>query len=175
MKTLSSEILHKNPWWEYKHDTYELPGGDVGNYYYAETRGVSMVIPRLADGRFFLVKQFRYLTQRESWEFPGGGLKFGQTPEGAARAELQEEAGLEAKSIVLLGEIEPSNGFIKDQTYLWLAEVEYVVARKPDESEFFSEFKAVTALELDRMVAVGEIWDGQSLSAWCLAKAKGLV
>lgn len=175
MKRLSSEIVHKNPWWEYKHDTYELPTGAIGNYYYAETRGVSIVIPRLADGTFLLVKQFRYLAQRESWEFPGGGLKSGQTPAEAARAELQEEAGREAVTLVPLGEIEPANGFIKDRTYLWLADVGIGIAPKPDESEVFSDFKVVTASQLEDMIAAGDIWDGQSLAAWCLAKAKRLV
>lgn len=176
MKTISSKILHKNPWWEYKHDEYELPSGQVGNYYYAETPGVSIVIPRLANGLFGLVKQFRYLAQRESWEFPGGGIKSGQTPEVAARAELQEEAGLAVKSMQLLGEVEPANGFIKDHTYLWLAEVETAAeGQKPDESEAFSDFKVVTAKQFEGLIAAGEIWDGQTLAAWCLAKAKGLV
>lgn len=176
MKTLSSKVLDKNPWWEYKHDEYELPGGKVGNYYYAETRGVSMVVPRLPDGRYFLVQQFRYLTQRLSWEFPGGGLKDGQTPEAAARAELLEEAGLEPRTLVFLGQGEPSNGFIKDQTHFWLAEVSGLQAKnQPDTTEIFTATKTVTAAEFEAMVVAGEIWCGQTLTAWCLAKVRGLV
>lgn len=175
MKTLSSEVIHKNPWWNYKHDEYELPGNKIGNYYYAETRGVSMVIPRLANGRYFLVRQFRYLAQRDSWEFPGGGLKEGQTPEAAARAELFEEAGLEATLLTLLGETEPSNGFIKDRTYSWLAEVTPMAINQPDMTEVFTATKAVTAVEFDQMLLEGEIWCGQTITAWYLAKAKGLV
>lgn len=175
MKTVSSEILHKNPWWEYKHDEYELPGGQIGNYYYAETRGASMVIPRLPDGRYFLVKQFRYLAQRDSWEFPGGGLKAGQTPEDVAIAELSEEAGLGSQSLVFLGQGEPSNGFIKDKTHFWLAETALLGSNNPDMTEVFTETKAVTAAELEAMVLTGEIWCGQTITAWCLAKLRGLV
>lgn len=175
MKTLSSEILHKNPWWEYKHDEYELPGGKIGNYYYAETRGVSMVIPRLPDGRYFLVRQFRYLTQRNSWEFPGGGLKEGQSAEDAAKAELSEEAGLAPQSLIFLGQGEPSNGFIKDQTHFWLADVVSLAHNQPDSTEVFTQTKAVTAAEFEAMALAGEIWCGQTLTAWCLAKLRGLV
>ncbi len=175
MKTLSSEVLHANPWWEYKHDEYELPDNKIGNYYYGATRGVSMIIPRLPDGRYFLVRQFRYLTQRDSWEFPGGGLKEGQTPEAAARAELLEEAGLEATSLILLGETEPSNGFIKDRTYSWLAEVTPAAANQPDITEVFTATKIVTAAEFEQMLVSGEVWCGQTITAWCLAKVKGMV
>lgn len=58
------------------------------------------VLVRSRDGRYLI-------TQRTSdkawaagwWEFPGGGVQAGESPEEAARRELAEETGLDAKSI----------------------------------------------------------------------------
>lgn len=37
------------------------------------------------------------------WEFPGGGIEFGESPEKAAEREANEETGLTVKSAGLLG------------------------------------------------------------------------
>ena len=71
---ISSKTLIKNPYWDYKFDEYVLPSGNTGNYYYVETPGAVMVIPRSNDGKLVLVKQFRYLNSKVSIEFPGGGI-----------------------------------------------------------------------------------------------------
>lgn len=45
------------------------------------------------------------------WEFPGGGIKFGESPEKAAEREANEETGLEVQStgLVLIGSNVASN------------------------------------------------------------------
>jgi 8-oxo-dGTP pyrophosphatase MutT (NUDIX family) len=43
---------------------------------------------------------------RSAWTFPGGGIRHGETPEGAARRELAEEIGLVANvPLHLVGEV----------------------------------------------------------------------
>ena len=88
-KTVSTKELSKNPWWDYKLDEYILPNGKIGKYYYVETKGSTFIIPLFSNDKFILTKQFRYLNNRESIEFPGGGIKSGITQIENALAELE--------------------------------------------------------------------------------------
>ncbi|MBK9249900.1 MAG: NUDIX hydrolase [Ignavibacteria bacterium] len=68
--------------------------GTVGEYHYVHSRGATLIIPQLPDGTFILVRQFRYLLQRESLEFPCGGInpQWAEPLENAHK-ELLEETG----------------------------------------------------------------------------------
>jgi len=43
-KTVSSEVLNKNPWTEFRHDRFEMPNGYQGDYFYLQTPGGSVTI-----------------------------------------------------------------------------------------------------------------------------------
>ena len=63
-----------------------------------ETEGrvdVALAVP-LRDGKVFVARRGKGLHLAGSWEFPGGKIDAGETPEQAARRELQEETGLVA-------------------------------------------------------------------------------
>lgn len=90
-KPISKSVRFNNPWWRYCLDQVELPSGKTGEYHYVVTNGSSMVIPVADDGTLLLVRQYRYTGNRDSIEFPCGGLKDGAGFEETARAELAEE------------------------------------------------------------------------------------
>ena len=99
LKQLSSELVTENGYWQYRKDRYTYPNADEGEYHYVHTPGSVMVIPVTPEGKLVLVRQFRYLNQREGLEFVGGGVKQGLAPEAAAASELKEEAGLVATTL----------------------------------------------------------------------------
>jgi 8-oxo-dGTP diphosphatase len=43
--------------------------------------------------------------EHDKWEFPGGTIDFGETPEEALRREVKEEAGVEIKIVRLLPKV----------------------------------------------------------------------
>jgi ADP-ribose pyrophosphatase len=166
---LSSQILHQNPWWTYRLDTFAIPGGVCGEYHYIERRGSAMVVPVLDDGRLILVNQYRYLFDRESLEFPSGGGEPGQSQADTARAELQEEAGFLAAELQEAGEFAPYNGLADEICKVFIARgLEKTSAQADDTEEF--ELVICSPQELDQLIAERTIWDGMTMAAWLLAR-----
>ncbi|MBI2436238.1 MAG: NUDIX hydrolase [Candidatus Magasanikbacteria bacterium] len=167
LKKISEEILHENPWWKYKHDIYERPNGSEGDYFYAETPGVVMIVPVLPDGRIVLTLQHRYLVDKQSIEFPGGGIPEGMAPSEAAVQELLEETGCTAKEMVKIGEFEPDAGFVRDRCHVFLAHIISQSKQQLDETE---EIELLYRLpeEVDDMIRKNEIWDGETMATWSL-------
>ena len=100
LKKVSEEIVHENPWWNYIHDVFEFADGKQGHYYYGRTNGMSIVVPILPDGRLVLVRQYRYLIDKYSIEFPGGGIQKFEAPSLVAARELREETGYIAEEMI---------------------------------------------------------------------------
>ena len=58
-KTLDSKVVCENPWWVYRLDEFEIPGGVRGQYHCVTTGGSSMVVPVAEDGRIVMVSEGR--------------------------------------------------------------------------------------------------------------------
>ena len=168
-KTLDSRILHKNPFWTYKMDRFEIPGKMRGEYYFVTTNGSSMVIPVTEDGKVGLVKQYRYLCDRDCIEFPCGSVKPNSDHLETAHAELAEEAGVQAGNMQLIGEYNPYNGVTTEMCNVYLATKLIQTESRPDATEEFERLWLLPA-ELDALIRAGEIWDGMTLAAWALAQ-----
>jgi ADP-ribose pyrophosphatase len=170
-KKISEAILQKNPWWIYKKDETILPNGRRGEYHYVHTNGASMIVPVLNDGRVVLVNQYRYLNDRESLEFPCGGVKDGQSYEETAIHELEEEAGFVAHDILAAGEFNPYNGVTDELCRVFIAKNLAAVPSKPDETEEFEKV-TLTMDEVDAQIASGALWDGMTLAAWMIVRKR---
>ena len=100
-KKITSEVKFKNPWWTYIVDKYLIDEAREGEYHYCHTEGSAFVIPVMDDGRILMVNQYRYLNDMESLEFPGGGVKPGET----ARATFTLRSSAPIETNVLVGDI----------------------------------------------------------------------
>jgi 8-oxo-dGTP pyrophosphatase MutT (NUDIX family) len=167
---LNEYEVHRNPWWIYMRDHVRHPGGTEGEYHYVRTPGSVMIIPQHDDARFVLVRQYRYLNDRESVEFPAGGMKHGQSPATAAAAELAEEAALAAAHWEQIGVFNPFNGVTEELCHCFLASDLHHRTAVPDDTEEF-EIITCTTREIDEMIRDGRLWDGMSLAAWSLYRA----
>ena len=172
-KKLSEDILFKNPWWTYKRDAFELASGERGEYHYVFTGGASLVLPFGDDGRLVMVRQYRYLCDRESLEFPCGGVKSGSSYEQTAAHELAEETGLAAERLESIGEFNPYNGVTNEICRVFLARGLRQVPQHPDATEEFEQL-LLTPTELEEHIRSGSVWDGMTLAAWSLARSRFL-
>jgi ADP-ribose pyrophosphatase len=170
-KKLSESVVHKNPWWVYKRDTYALPSGKTGEYNYVHTNGSSMVIPITREGKVLLVKQYRYLNNKESIEFPCGSVKDGSSHDETAWHELTEETGYSSNRFFLAGEFNPYNGVTDELCHVYIARDLNFIGGQPDETEEF-ELVPLTADEVEEYIRSGVIWDGMTIAAWHLVRSK---
>ena len=167
-KQISRSTLFQNPWWKYCLDHVELPSGKTGEFHYVLTNGSSMVIPVDETGSLLLVRQYRYTGNRDSIEFPCGGLKEGATHEEAARGELIEETGFVPEQIEPVGAFNPCNGLLDEICKVFIARNLRYVGARPDETESF-ELLRLTIDQVDAYIRDGTIWDGMTMAAWAIA------
>ena len=79
-----------------KRDTVRLPDGAEATREFIVHPGAVMIIPRLADGKLLLERQFRYPLDRVFIEFPAGKIDAGEDRLATAMRELLEETGYTA-------------------------------------------------------------------------------
>ncbi|MEI8135534.1 MAG: NUDIX hydrolase [bacterium] len=168
---LRTELLHQNPWWEYRRDAYSLPDESEGEYFYIHTHGSAMIIPITDEGKIVIIRQFRYLAQRVSTEFIGGGVKPGKSYEESAYEELSEEAGLIAGEMTHIGGFNPMNGATDEICNIYVARSLKRTTMRPERSEEF-EVIELDYTTLCHSIADGTIWDGMTLAAFALFRER---
>ncbi|MFH1679183.1 MAG: NUDIX hydrolase [Candidatus Eisenbacteria bacterium] len=168
-KRLSNRVLFRSPYVSFEHDRYRLPDGGEGDYYYVRSAGAVMVVPADDEGGVYLVRQYRYLLDEDSLEFPAGGIKEGVEPFEQARAELREEAGFEASDWVPLGRFASWNGASNEICHVFLARDLAETPAEPDRTEEFERVR-VSWNELLLMAETNEVFDGMTLASIALAR-----
>ena len=131
-----------------------------------------IIIPRTADGRFVMVKQYRAATDQVTLEFPGGAIHNGEDIELSALRELQEETGLDTPSLTFLGEIAPNPAILSNKCYAYLAE-DCTFTAETDFDEFEDiEIVTLPQDELEEMVTKGQINHSIVLAAYGMYNIK---
>lgn len=171
-KKLSTQVMFENPWWRYRKDRFEIEPGKAGEYHYASTHGSAMVIPITAHGELVLVEQYRYLLDKVSLEFPGGGVAEHEAPLSAAQRELAEESGYTA-ALEPLGTFNPWNGVTDETCHVYIADPVRADTSdaRPDATESFLVHH-FSRHDFERHIASGRIWDGMTLAAYALYRAR---
>ncbi|QFQ02265.1 ADP-ribose pyrophosphatase [Corynebacterium urogenitale] len=82
----------------------------------------SVAIAAIQDNKVLMVRQYRHGVGRYLWELPAGLLDMvDEQPLAAAQRELAEEAGLQAKTWHLLGDVVTSPGFAEEMCRMYKA------------------------------------------------------
>jgi ADP-ribose pyrophosphatase len=109
------------------------------------------------DNELILVRQYRHGRDEISLEIPGGAVDNDETPQAAARRELEEETGYRATSVELLGVVDANPAFLSNRCWTFLAlECTPDGALAPDSGEEL-EVIVTHPAELGRMIDRGVI------------------
>lgn len=150
-------------------ETVTLPNRQTLELEVVRHPGGAAVVAIDASRRVCLLRQFRHAGGGWLWELPAGKIDPPEEPAQTARRELQEEAGLVARSWRQLGSFLSTPGFCDERIYLYLAsELETVAAtHHPHEVIEVHWIDIRQALE---WLGNGEIVDGKTMIGLCLAR-----
>lgn len=162
-KTLTSKEVYRNPWMRVREDKVIRPDGKEGIYGVVETRVATGVCALTDKGEVVLVGQYRYATERYSWEIVEGGADLGEPPLEAIQRELQEEAGLKAEHWTPLShELQLTNCISSEMGYIFMAEGLSEVEPDPEETEVL-QIRFEPLEKCLEMIEEGEITDAISI------------
>lgn len=135
-EVVDSEILVESPILALRRDHVRMPGGRVAAREIVEHFGAVAIVALDGDGRVCLLTQWRQTATDRLLELPAGILDVAdEDPLDAAKRELAEEAGVEAREWSLLTDIFTSPGFAEETVRIYLAEELSPVERGEAEDE----------------------------------------
>jgi ADP-ribose pyrophosphatase len=147
--TIVDEVAHDPDGFEIHRSIVRHPGS-----------AVMMAVDR--DSRILLVKQFRLPAEQYLWELPAGRIDPGETPLEAAKRELREETGYDAKAWSNLAEFWASPGYVAEKMNVFLAEDLTEGKQEPMEDERI-EIRWFHRQEVGEMIMAGKIVDAKTM------------
>jgi ADP-ribose pyrophosphatase len=112
-RTLARRVLvSRPPWLEVAEERVALPDGrEIDSFLSLHTRDFASIVAVTDDEKVVLVRSYKHGTRTVSLAAPAGYLEEGESPLGAAKRELREETGYEARDWTGLG------SFVVDGNY----------------------------------------------------------
>lgn len=154
-KVLSSAVVFPGRFLKIWRDEVELPNGHKSFREYIKHPGAATIMPKLDNGKFLMIYQYRHSVGKVFLEFPAGKTDPGETTETTAYRELQEEVGYKPGKLTLLTHIHPVIGYSNEKIDLYLAENLLPVPAHNDPDEILE------TIELSLEEIRGKIWNNE--------------
>ena len=122
VEVLASRVLLEAPIFRVLREELRLPSGLQQDLVLVDHPGAVCIAPLTPEGELLLVRQYRHAAGDWLIELPAGRLEPGESPEDAARRELEEETGHRARTWRRLVEFLPAPGFCSERLTLFLAQ-----------------------------------------------------
>ena len=161
---LSRKVDYQSQYITVIKDKVIQPDGSPSHYYFIEKDQFVMVVA-FDHGMVYLVRQWRYPVNQESWEAPAGYIEAKEKPLPAAKRELAEETGLRAKSWTRLGFAYTSSGMTNQGFHIFLAQQLSVGKNNLEAGESDIIVKKISLASVVKMINQGKIKDGTTIVA----------
>jgi len=155
-----------------REDAWKLPDGSERVYPILHIGVTVGVLPFVDDDHVLIIGQYRHLPRAMSWELPGGGAHPGEDPVVAAQRELREEGGYRAAALTFLTRFWPSNAYLDEIAYCYVARGLTADPLPADDDEFI-ERRIVPFTEAVQMALDDRISESVSKMALVQYAARG--
>jgi ADP-ribose pyrophosphatase len=146
----------------------EFPDGKQRTYDLVDHNPSITVLPVDEHGNVYFVCQTRLGCECNLLELPAGVVEDGEDPAVCAMREIQEEIGLAARALTLLGDFYLAPGYLNEHMYVYLATDLYPSKMKQDEDEWI-EIVKIPVDDVFGMTQRGAIKDAKTLATLLLA------
>ncbi len=175
IETTASTIVYKNRWMTVREDAIVRSNGTSGIYGVVEKSDFA-VIAAVRENSIYLVEQYRYPVRCRFWELPQGSWEDRAIdPLELAKAELREETGLVADSMLHVGRLFLGYGYSTQAYDLYLATDLREGETQLDAEEEGLVSKAFPVCVVQTMIEDGTIKDATTVAAFGLLRLKGLL
>jgi 8-oxo-dGTP pyrophosphatase MutT (NUDIX family) len=148
-------------------DEITLPQGGTALREVVDHPGAVVILAVDSEDHLYLVRQYRHPVGRYLLELPAGALEPDEEPLTAAKRELREEVGLEARTWTRLGSFFSSPGFVNEHLDAFLARDLVAVPAEPDDDE---DIRVIRYPLKDLLGRLEDTPDAKTLATLLLAK-----
>ncbi|MDY0405643.1 NUDIX hydrolase [Virgibacillus sp. 179-BFC.A HS] len=162
-KTLETEKIFSGKVVNLQVDKVLLPDGNTATRELIKHPGAVAVIALNNDHKIVFVKQYRKPCERSLVEIPAGKLEPGEDPVQAAKRELEEETGYQAKELEYVTSFYSSPGFADELLHIYLAtDIEKATHPLQGDADEFIEILELTLQQAKQYVAQQKICDAKT-------------
>ena len=164
-KTISGKLVYDNPWINLTEYEVITPAGTPGIYGKVHFKNIAIgVIAIDENGDTYLVGQYRFPLNEYSWEIPEGGCPEGTDHLTAAKRELKEETGFEAKTWTEILRMHVSNSVSDEYAVVYVAQDLIAGEAEPEDTEKLAVQK-MPFIQALQWVMDGKITDSITVAA----------
>ncbi len=169
---LEQKLFYKGRKFNYEVIKLRLPYGVAGEWECVRHPGGALAVPVTQDGKFVLVKQYRFTVNGRLLEFPAGTVEADESPLETIEREIEEETGYRAGKWHDMGKFILAPGYSDEYIYAFLAlDLEKLETPPQQDEDEDIEVVLMTESELEAAILRGEPIDGKSIASFYMARA----
>lgn len=169
---LQQRLYYKGRKFDYEVIKLRLPNGVEGDWECIRHPGGALAVPVTNDGKFVLVKQYRFTVKGRLLEFPAGTVEPDEDPAKTIKREIEEETGYRAHRWQTIGKFALAPGYSDEYIYAFLAQDLEKLELPPQQDEDEDlEVVLMSKEELEAAIIAGEPIDGKSIASYYMARS----
>ncbi len=174
-KIVRKKVSYSSPWFKVmeKEVIYPWKKGSE-TYFSVKSLEYCSALALTKEGYVVLVKQFRPVLEKYTYELPSGCVEAGETPRAAMERELWEETGFSSKGrMEFLAQLHPDSGRLENM--LWCYFAPKALPHRPEGRKIEPGIEIVlcSPRELKKLITSGKFNHAPHMGIVALAVMKG--